>query len=248
MSTHITHQAEGHPETRIHLVESRGLVALFVASVCIVASTFFADRLASMYLDRVRQIHSWNLAVRYSDTAAGLFLVLQMVIVVMAFGIADQSLRIETLKRLLLPDSIKLVLWGALAGVVVSLASSPMLLLFDKHAQFIHLLLDNLISFQTILIVFLLSLLVPIATEVVFRGIIFDVLARRTNTLVALTISSLLFAYVWVIFDAGVALLVGIACGLLYRRFNSLVPGIVCSAIVTVSATLILFLMLLFQS
>jgi membrane protease YdiL (CAAX protease family) len=243
-----SHPSENHSESRIHLVESRGLVALFVASLCLILTTFAADRLASMYLDRVQKIHSWNLAVHYSDTAAGLFMVLQMVLVVIAFGIADQSLRANALRRLLLPDSIKPLLWGALAGIAVSFASSPLLLTFDQHAQFVRLLLEDPISLQTIVIIFLLGLLVPVATEVVFRGIIFDVLARRTNTLVALIISCLLFAYVWAIFDLGVALLIGIACGLLYRRFNSLAPGIVCSATVTVIATVILFLRLLFQA
>ncbi len=248
MSSHTTHQIENHSEARIHLVESRGLLALLIASICLVATTFSADRLASMYLDRPQQIHSWNLAVRYSDAAAGFFMVLQMIIVVIVFGIAEPSLRIEKLKRLLRIDSVKPLLWGALVGLVVCFISSPLFLLFDKHIQFVRLLLDNPFSFQTILIVFLLMLLVPITTEVVFRGIIFDVLARRTNAPVALIVSSLLFAYVWVLFNAGFALLIGIACALLYRRFNSLVPGIACSGIATVFATLILFLRLLFQA
>jgi len=118
-----------------------------------------------MYLDRVQKIHSWNLAIRYSDTAAGLFLVLQMVLVVIAFGIADQSLRTNTLKRLLLPGSIKPLLWGALTGIGVSFASSPLLLIFDEHTQFVRLLLDDPISLQTIVIVFLLGLPQPEAVR-----------------------------------------------------------------------------------
>jgi hypothetical protein len=61
----------------------------------------------STYLDRVGQIgqiKSWNFAIRYSDTAAGLFLVLQMVLVAVAFGIPQQRLKLKELKRLLLPD------------------------------------------------------------------------------------------------------------------------------------------------
>jgi len=248
LSSHTSHRSEDQTEPLFHLVESGGLRALFIACVFLVVTTLFADRLATMYLDRVRLIHTWNLAIRYSDTAAGLFLVLQMVIVVVAFWVPRQSLRVATLKQLLRPNSIKPLLWGALAGVVVSVGAFPLLMLFDTHVQFVRLLLDNPLSFQTVFIIFLVGLLVPIATEVVFRGIIFDLLARRTNGLVALILSSLLFAYVWVIFDAGVALLLGLACSLLYRRFNSLVPGIICSGIVTVLATIILFLRLLFRA
>jgi uncharacterized protein len=247
LASHITQQTENHPESRIHLVASGDLGKLFVVSVFLVLTTFLANRLASAYSDRIaqRSISTWNLAIHYSEISAGLFLVFQMLIVVVVFGVPQQSLRVETLKQLLQPGSIKAMLWGALVGAVVSVGAFPLLVLLDTHTQFVRLLLDNPLSFQTIFIVVLFGLFVPIATEVVFRGIIFDVLGRRTNVLVALIVSSLLFAYVWVPFNAGVALLIGLSCALLYRRFNSLVPGIICSGIVTVLATLILFLRLL---
>jgi membrane protease YdiL (CAAX protease family) len=248
LSSLTTQQTENHPESRVHLVASGDLRKVFVVSVCLVVTTFLANRLASAYSDRIAQISTWNFAIHYSDTAAGLFLVLQMILVLVIFRIGRQKLSSEAMKQLLLPTSIKPVLWGALGGLIVSVAALPLLLSFDRHVQFVRLILDNPVSLQTILLFCLLGVLVPISTEVVFRGIIFDSLERRTNAVVAVILISLLFAYMWTLFDAGVALILGLACALLYRRFNSLVPGIICSGIVTVIATLVLFLRLLFQA
>lgn len=248
MSNLNTQQTENHTESRIHLVASSDLRKLFVVSVCLVATTFLADRLATAYSDRIAQISAWNLAIHYSDTAAGLFLVLQMILVFVAFSVGRQRLSSETMKQLLLRTSIKPVLWGALGGLIVSVAAFPLLLSFDRHVQFVRLILDNPVSLQTVLLFCLVGVLVPISTEVIFRGIFFDSLGKRTNAVVAAILSSLLFAYTWTLFDPGVALILGLACSLLYRRLNSLVPGIVCSAFVSIFATLVLFLRLLFRA
>jgi membrane protease YdiL (CAAX protease family) len=248
LSSLTTQQTENHPESRIHLVASGNLRKLFVVSVCLVATTFLADRLASAYSDRITQISTWNFAVHYSDTAAGLFLVLQMMLVLAIFTVGRQKLSPEVMKQLLLPTSIKPILWGALGGLIVSVAALPLLLSFDRHVQFVRLLVDNPISLQTVLLFCLLGVIIPILTEVVIRGIFLDSLERKTNAFVAVILSSLLFAYIWTLFDPGVALILGIACALLYRQFNNLVPGIVCSGFVSILATLVLFLRLLFRT
>lgn len=250
MASHVTQETENNSESRIHLVASSDIRKLFVVSVFLVLTTFLAHRLASAYSDKIAQtsISTWNLAIHYSDTAAGLFLVLQMIFVLVVFGVGRQRLGSEALKRLLLPTSIKPVLWGALGGLIVSVAAFPLLLSFDRHVQFVRLILDDPISFQTVLLFCLLGVFVPISTELIFRGIFFDSLERRTNAVVAVILTSLLFAYIWTLFDPGVALILGVACALLYRRFNNLVPGIVCSGFVSIFATLVLFLRLLFRT
>ena len=170
-----------------------------------------------------------------------------MVIAAAVFGIPQHRMRREALKRLLVPTSLKPVFWGALIGFIVCVSMLPLILLFDINIQLVHLLLDDPVSLQSVLLLCLLGLLIPVATEIVFRGIILDVLMRRTNAPVAVIVSSLLFAFVWVPLDAGAAFLLGLACALLYRRFNSLVPSIVCSGVATLLATGILFCRLLFR-
>ena len=229
-------------------MDSKDFPKVLLVSLGLPVSTFLADRFASTYSDRIRQVGTWNLAIHYSDTAAGLFLVLQMIVVLVVFGVGRQRLSSDVMKQLLRPTSIKPVLWGALVGLIVSVVAFPLLLSFDRHVQFVRLILDNPFSLETVLLTCLLGAIVPVTTEVVFRGIIFDVVATRTNAVVALVVSAFLFAYVWTLFDMGVALLLGLACALLYRRFNSVVPGGICSAVVTVLASLILLLKLLFHA
>lgn len=240
-------KTEVYPQPQIHLVDSKSLAKAVIVSLCLVATTLFANRLVTFYLDRVGEIKTWNLVVHYSDTAAGLLLVLEMIIAAAVFGIPQQRMQFEALKRLLVPTSLKSVLWGAASGVAVGVAILPLMLIFDQHVQFPRLLLDDPMSSQTLLLICLLGLLIPIATEIVFRGIVLDVLMRRTNAAVAIVVSSLLFALVWVPLDAGAGFLLGLACALLYRRFNSLVPSISCSSVATLFATTILFCRLLFR-
>lgn len=248
MSSFVTQQTEDHPESQVHLVVSEDLRKIVVVSVCLAATTFLADRLASAYSDRIAQISTWNRAIHYSDTAGAIFLVLQMMVVLFVFRVGHQGVSSDALRKLLWPKSVRPVLWGALVGLVVSAAAFPLLMSFDGHVQFVRLILDNPISLQTILLFCLLGVLAPVSTEMVFRGIIFDSLQRRTNSAVAVVLSSLLFAYIWTLFDPGVGLILGIACALLYRHFNSLVPGIVCSGFVSILATLVLFMRLLFRA
>jgi len=233
---------------QIHLVQATGLRKVLLSSICLVIATFGADRLASHYLDKIGHIATWNSAIHYFDTAAAVFLVIEMIVVFAAFRIGRHTINVDCVKKLVRPTSIGSVLWGLFAGALVSVAAFPLLTFFDKDVQFVRLLIDDPVSFQTILLACLLGALVPVGTEVVFRGIIFDVLSRRINALLALILSSFLFAYVWSPFDAGVALLLGLTCGLLYRRFNNLAPGIICSAVVTVSAMLFLFFRLLVRA
>ena len=199
MASHITQQTENNSESRIHLVASNDIRKLFVVSVFLVLTTFLANRLASAYSDRIaqRSISTWNVAIHCSDTAAGLFLVLQMIFVLVVFGVGRQRLSSEALKRLLLPTSIKPILWGVLGGLIVSVASFPLLLSFDRHVQFVRLILDKPVSFPNGSAFLFAWRVCSHFYRIDFSGHILCSLERRTNAVFAVILSSLLFAYIY---------------------------------------------------
>jgi len=228
---------------------STGLTKVVLVSFFLAAGTFVADRMASRYLDKLifkRQFATWDHAVEFLDTSAALLLILQMLIIMAIYWRDKGRGNLDVLSLLRRPTSFKPLLWGVLTGVLIYLAAFPFILWFDKDVQFVRLLSDDIFSLRTLLLVCLLWVIVPVVTEIVFRGIIFDILKKELGLVAALIASSLLFAYVWSLFDSGTALLLGLASGFLYHRFHQLWPGIIASAAVTILATLTLFLTLLY--
>jgi membrane protease YdiL (CAAX protease family) len=231
------------------LIDSTSLRKVLLVSVFLLLGTFLAHRAAAQYLDRLAlhdQIQSWNRAIHYLDTVAALFLVLEMLIVIILYWGGQGKLNFRSLYTLLRPSSSKPLLWGGLMGLTVYTAAFPLLWLFDKDVQFVRLVINDMLSVRTILLILLLGMIVPVITEIVFRGIIFSTLKKELGLVAALVTSSLLFAYVWPIFDSGTAFLLGLGTAFLYHRFQHLCPGIIASATVTILATLTLFGRLLF--
>lgn len=232
------------------LIDSTGLRKVLLVSLFLLLGTFLAHRAVSGYLDKLAlhgQITSWNRAIHYLDTAAALFLILQMLVVIILYWGGQGRLSARSLYFFLRPTSAKPLLLGGLTGLGVYVAALPLLWVFDKDVQFVRLLINDMFSLRTILLMLLLGIIVPLVTEIVFRGIIFSTLKKELGLVAAVVGGSLLFAYVWPVFDSGTALLLGLATSFLYHRFHHLSPGIIASATVTILATLTLFGRLLFH-
>ncbi len=93
-------------------------------------------------------------------------------------------------------------------------------------------------------------LIAPFAEEVLFRGLLFPALARRTGALLSLTVTSVLFGAIhaqqlagaWV--QIGCIVLVGVVLTAIRWRFHSLA----CSTLVHVGYNGALFVMLFVQT
>jgi membrane protease YdiL (CAAX protease family) len=184
-----------------------------------------------------RQFALWTRFVGFLDVWAALFFVLQMLMVVASFRWGKVKLDVRTLIGALKPTSLTPLLLGSVAGVALYLVSLPLLVKFDSHNQFSRLITDNPFSLRSILLAFLFLCLVPLTTELAFRGIIFATLQQESNLLTALIVSCGLFGYIWPIFNGGTALLLGLVTALLYHRYRQLLPGIIASAVLILLST-----------
>jgi membrane protease YdiL (CAAX protease family) len=130
--------------------------------------------------------------------------------------------------------------WGFLAGILVCLAGLPLLRL-DRYSDLTDLIMGDLFHPRIILVVILFVILLPVGSEIVFRGIIFKSFLESSSLLPAILISALSFALVWPIYNAATGFLLGLATALLYHRFRSVIPAVVANTVFTVAyaATLI---------
>ena len=196
-----------------------------------------------MYMDQLvqrNQISTWSRWVNYLDTGASAFLLLQTIVVVCFYRFGRTKINFEALGPQAMRMNIRSVAYGILAGLAVFLASLPLLFVLDRHVGFVSLLTNDFFKTRSVLLVLLFAVVLPIATEAVFRGIILRTLLENTTLSAAVLASSLLFAYVWPIYNAGTAFLLGIASAILYYQSRSLVPGILANVTVTVGCAITL--------
>ncbi len=235
------HSAELPDDLRVH--SRRKLAKIVYVVAFLILGNYYFQRFIVKYIDGLVQrnrIGLWTLLVDYLDTGVALFLVLQMVVVMWSYRLGHIRLKLEDVGLRPIQASMRNIASGIVGGLAVFLAGLPMLLALDSHAGFIALLANGFFSIRTVLLAVLLGAVVPITTEVVFRGIVFKTLWERTSLTAALIASSVTFAYVWPVFDAGIAILLGAVTAILYYRSRSLLPAIVANVVVTLFCTMTL--------
>ncbi|MGH9691201.1 MAG: lysostaphin resistance A-like protein [Candidatus Acidiferrales bacterium] len=80
----------------------------------------------------------------------------------------------------------------------------------------------------------LLLIAVPVLSELVFRGIAFRFLRAASSFWPAAIGSSLLFACVWSVPTTSVAVILGVASALVFRKTRALVSSIIANATLTI--------------
>jgi membrane protease YdiL (CAAX protease family) len=227
-----------------------GMIKLAAVSLFLFFSTLTAHRLSSQYLDDLvhrGQIGQWTRTMRYLDTAAATFVILQMLFVGLAYRLGHNRVELKSLRLLQKPTSVKPLFVGLLSGMAVYLLGLPLLVRLDADVQFVPLLVNNPFSVQSVAILILFIGVLPITTEIAFRGIIFRAMQNLTGIGAAIVGSSLLFAYVWPVFNSATALLLGLATALLYHRYRQLMPAIAANATVSALSILTLILRTLYE-
>jgi membrane protease YdiL (CAAX protease family) len=125
-----------------------------------------------------------------------------------------------------------------LAAGIVLIAS---LALFWRGVKFYTL--ADLVPFpsshlEAFFAIFILFIVIPIASELVFRGILFRQLIGSTGVVAASAVSALLYAYVWPFPAIVASALLGIATSIVYYRSRSILTAILTNVAFTVGATL----------
>jgi membrane protease YdiL (CAAX protease family) len=82
--------------------------------------------------------------------------------------------------------------------------------------------------------------LLPVATEILFRGVFLARLLEITTIGTALILSSLLFAWTWQVFNPAAAIVFSVGSGILFYRTRSILSCVVANFAFTLGGTSLL--------
>lgn len=215
------------------------LTKLSISLVAVFLAYWVFSRLGEAYLARVgpRSSDLTQLVSQVVFPRTALFVLLEMLIVIWVYrpigSLFRYGSRAPAGKHPLLYD----VFVGIGAGLLVSAATFP-LLWGLKTRFFINSIFPVIhpIALPSVLFLLLYGLALPVATEMVFRGIVLRTLQAYASPAAAILVSTVLFATLWPVFNFLIALVLGTVTGLLYRWRRSLVAAIVANSVMTISA------------
>ncbi len=208
----------------------------------LVITTYGLDRAFAAYTDRLihaRRFSRWDFLVGYADSGLAVVFLAELIIVMCCYRFGPLRMTLRDIGLKSSASRLKELLWGLVAGFLAYAVSLPILLRLDSGLT--DLVIDNFYHPVIILVLALFAVLLPISSEIVFRGIIFKTFLESSSVAPAVLLSAFAFALVWPIYNSIIGLLLGIATALLYRRFRNLFPAIIADAVLTIScaATLI---------
>jgi membrane protease YdiL (CAAX protease family) len=192
---------------------------------------FFISR---FYLPGHKGLHAGEVVY----TGSALLILVEMVVVLWAYRpmtlvLANRSATSFPSKALALN-----LLTGVLAGFAGLVCSLP-LLRSMKTEFFVATIVpkSHSIGPQVILVLFLFGICLPVAAEMVFRGVAQRVLERHLTPFSAILLGAVLFASFWPFFGFPVALVLGLVSATLFWWRGSVLSCIVANSIMTISAT-----------
>ncbi len=214
------------------------------AILFLVVTTYGLDRAFAVYLDRLvhaNQISRWTLLVQHFDSGMAVVFLGELIIVMCCYRLGPLRMRFRDMGLAFSIPRLKEILWGFLAGFLTYAASLPILLRLDRHSGLTDLIISDFYHPEIILVLVLLAILLPISSEIVYRGIIFKAFLESSSVVPAVLLSAFAFALVWPIYNSIIGFLLGLATALLYHRFRNVLPAIVANAVLTIAcaATLV---------
>jgi len=214
------------------------------AILFLVVTAFGLDRAFAVYLDRLvyaNQISRWTLLVQHFDSGMAVVFLGELIIIMCCYRLGPLRMGLREMGLTFSIPRLKELLWGILAGFLTYAASLPLLLKLDRHSGLTDLIISDFYHPEIILVLVLLAILLPISSEIVYRGIIFKAFLESSSVVPAVLLSAVAFAVVWPIYNPIIGFLLGLATALLYHRFRNVLPAIVANGVLTIAcaATLV---------
>jgi membrane protease YdiL (CAAX protease family) len=206
-------------------------------------------RLGTIYLlgvFRGGDLTKGNIAARYTYPATLIVYLLAMA----AIGFAYRPMRSvfvwDTDARPPVEGALRHVAYGLIGGLICCITAAP--IMWRHGGSNVGFLVDTIAdaygaSAGSFLMVLLLAVALPIASEIVFRGIVFRSLTRHVSVPAAVVASTLLFVLWWPVLGWYGSITLGVVSAMLYLRTRTLTASIVSDGVLTVgSAVLILII------
>ena len=166
----------------------------------------------------------------YFDIALPLFVLLELLIVIWFYKFSINM-------RIGQTSPLKMIFVGASSGLGLVILLTPMLAKVKPLPWLVSLILFYRTSLFTYVASGLVLILLPLAAELVFRGIVYKGLLKHMTFLPGLAITTISFALVWPSICRGYvpAVGLGILTCTLYYRYRLLLPAIVANVAFTVA-------------
>jgi membrane protease YdiL (CAAX protease family) len=208
----------------------------------LVIVTYGLDRGLTVYLDRLvraKQISRWTFIVQHVESWMAVVFLAELIIVMGCYRLGPLRMTLRDMGLTVSAPRLKELLWGFLAGLLAYAASLPILLRLD-HSGVTDLIISDFYHPRIMFVLVLLAILLPISSEIVYRGIIFKALLESSSVVPAVLLTAFAFALVWPIYNPIIGLLLGLATAVLYNRFHNVLPAIVADAVLTIACAITL--------
>jgi len=199
---------------------------------------------ASFIWSAIRQHDSsyWpSFLIRWAFPVAMTFIALELVVVLYFYRPLRDILKLSSEERPEKWNGRKIVI-GIAGGACAFIVSVPLLLISKSNQSIVREMLSCPICLGAILQLGLLLIVLPVLSELVFRGVVFNTIERVSSVWPATIGSSLLFACVWPVLNPSVAIVLGIASALVFYKTRVVMSCMLTNATLTILAEAFLLL------
>jgi membrane protease YdiL (CAAX protease family) len=214
--------------------ESRKLI--LVLAILVIATNVFAALLLWLL---VRQVTTDRTLLvmggTYYELLPLLFVFLELLIVAWIYGPLRRILSLDASAAPRHRSYLEMTLAGICSGLGLLILFVPLLLRSKPDRGLVSLIVCCSTSLPAFVAAGLGGIALPVAGEIVFKGVILKTLLRNISFPWSLLITSFSFALMWPIFNGyWLALGLGAVTCLLYYRYRFLVPSIIADVTFTV--------------
>lgn len=198
----------------------------------------------SIYMSGLMRRHEtgrWTYLVGHYEASLAVIFLVELAIVMCCYRFGPLRTTLREMGVSLKVPKLRELGWGFLSGLFVYAASLPVLFSFERHSGVTALIIRNFYHWRIALIIVLYAALLPIASEIVHRGIIFKAFLESSSLASAVLLNAVVFALVWPVHNWIIGSLLGVVTAMLYYRFRDVSSPIVANAVLTLgcAATLV---------
>jgi membrane protease YdiL (CAAX protease family) len=209
--------------------------------------TFLPSLLANHLIDAGKFSLLWEVD-EYSPFTWASFCLVQFLLALLFFRPAKSLLVPATLGAPTEGGFLPAVGFGLVTGVAALAVTAPTFLWGHAPSAVATFFLDHLYGIPDLALLIVLLILLPIAAELLFRGVFFARLLEISTIGPALILSSLLFAWAWQVLNPAAAFVFSLASGILFYRTRSVLSCIVANCVFTLGGLSVLLVRAIYRS
>ena len=182
---------------------------------------------------------------RYGYPAVLVVYLATMIAIVIAYRPLRGTLAWEPIAQSRVREVVRHAAYGIAGGLVCCAVAVP--IMWGHGGPNVGFLVNEIadaygVSIRSAVMALLLALALPIASEIVFRGIVLRSLAQFVSMPAAVVASALLFTLWWPVLGWSGSATLGVVSAILYVRTRSLIAPIIANSVLSVGSAVLVLL------